>query len=286
MNATERRNRLRQVLAGSACVSPASVYDPLSARAAESVGYELGFLAGSVASETTLGAPDMLGGLTLTELAERVRGITRASDLSLIVDADHGYGNALNVMRTVEELEHAGVAGLTLEDTLLPSAFGSPKEQLISVEEGVGKMKAALAARRDPSLVIVARSSLNLGGLDELIVRLKAYAELGADAFFVAGGLKLLTQLDAMHAAAKLPILLGTVPPALKREELARRGARLMLHGHQPLAASLKALQKTYRHLHAGGAPADLKPDLLPEQDMEKLIREDRYQRWRREFLS
>ena len=102
MNYTERRQRLRKILSGTQCLSPASVFDALSARVAESVGYELGMLAGSVASNTTLGAPDLIV-LTMSEFADQIYRIQRASNLSLLVDADHGYGNALNVMRTVEE---------------------------------------------------------------------------------------------------------------------------------------------------------------------------------------
>src|SRR5687767_4895008 len=124
MTHTERRNRLRELMAGTECLSPASVYDALSARVAKSVGYEIGMLAGSVASNTTLGAPDLIV-LTMTEFADQIRRITRASDLSLIVDADHGYGNALNVMRTVEECEHSGVAAMSIEDTYLPTRLRS-----------------------------------------------------------------------------------------------------------------------------------------------------------------
>src|SRR6476620_10644086 len=150
MNHTQQRNKLRTLLAGSKCLSPASVFDPLSARVAEAVGYEIGMLAGSVASNTTLAAPDLIV-LTLTEFADQVRRIMRASGLSLIVDADHGYGNALNVMRTVEELQHAGVSAMSIEDTALPARFGQKQEELISVEEMVGKLKAAVKARTDPS---------------------------------------------------------------------------------------------------------------------------------------
>src|SRR3990172_4021966 len=123
MSHTEQRNRLRALLAGTKCLSPASVFDPLSARVAEIVGFEIGMLAGSVASNTTLAAPDIIV-LTLTEFADQVRRIMRVSNLSLLVDADHGYGNALNVMRTVQELEHAGVSALSIEDTALPTPFG------------------------------------------------------------------------------------------------------------------------------------------------------------------
>ena len=119
---SERRQRFRQVLAGQECVHPASVYDPMSARMAQSLGFQVGMFAGSIASAAVLGAPDLVV-LTLSELADQARRITRASDLSLLVDADHGYGNALNVMRTVEELESAGVSALTIEDTVLPQAL-------------------------------------------------------------------------------------------------------------------------------------------------------------------
>src|SRR6185503_8459211 len=126
MDHTEERNRFRAVLAGSKCLSPASVYDPLSARIAEAVGYEIGMLAGSVASNSTLAAPDLIV-LTLTEFAEQIRRIKRASNLPLLVDADHGYGNALNVMRTVWELDHAGVSCMSIEDTSLPIRYGQPE---------------------------------------------------------------------------------------------------------------------------------------------------------------
>src|SRR5687767_5307802 len=123
----ERRQRYRHILAGNACLHPASVFDPMSARMAESLGFEVGMFAGSIASATVLGAPDLIV-LTLTEFADQIRRITRASDLSLMVDADHGYGNALNVMRTVEELEAAGVSALTIEDTVLPKPFAGEGE--------------------------------------------------------------------------------------------------------------------------------------------------------------
>src|SRR5439155_18065278 len=105
-----------------------------------------------------LGAPDLIL-LTLSEFAEQAYRINRAFDLPLLVDADHGYGNALNVMRTVHELETAGVAALTIEDTLLPRPFGPAGRALTSIEEGVGKIRAALAARQDPDLSIVGRTT-------------------------------------------------------------------------------------------------------------------------------
>ncbi len=159
MRWTERRQRFRAILEGKDCFHPASVFDPLSARIAEDLGFELGMFAGSVASLAVLGAPDQTL-ITLTEFAEQAHRICRAAALPLLVDADHGYGNALNVMRTVEELETAGIAALTIEDTALPQAYGAgAAAALISLEEGAGKMQAAVAARRDPHLAIVGRTS-------------------------------------------------------------------------------------------------------------------------------
>ena len=139
--------------------------------------------AGSVASMTVLGAPDLIV-LTLSEFADQAYRICRAGDLAVLVDADHGYGNALNVKRTVEELETAGVATLSIEDTALPQGFGAIHEtRLISVEEGVGKMHAALAGRRDPNLVIAGRTSAAaVAGVEDAIARANAYAAAGVDA--------------------------------------------------------------------------------------------------------
>src|ERR1700757_107531 len=175
MTFRHRREQLRAILSGSACIRPGSVYDAISIRIAEDLGFELGMFGGSVASLAVLGDPDVAL-ITLTELAEQMRRMSRASPLPVLVDADHGYGNALNVRRTVQELEAAGAAGLTIEDTLLPQAFGETKTRLISLEEGVGKMKAALDGRGDPSLVIIGRTgAVSIGGLEDTVARAKAY---------------------------------------------------------------------------------------------------------------
>src|SRR6266850_2102699 len=150
MNWSERRRRFRAILKGDRCYHPASVFDPLSARIAQDLGFEVGMFAGSTASLTVLGAPDLIV-LTLPEFAAQAYRICRAGNLPLLVDADHGYGNALNARRTVEELESAGVAGLTIEDTDLPRPFGTSAAQLVTIAEGVGKLRAALAGRQDPS---------------------------------------------------------------------------------------------------------------------------------------
>jgi carboxyvinyl-carboxyphosphonate phosphorylmutase len=286
MSHTDQRKRLRAVFAGTKCLSPASVYDPLSARIAESVGYEIGMLAGSVASSTTLAAPDLIV-LTLTEFADQVRRIMRASRLSLIVDADHGYGNALNVMRTVEELEHAGVSALSIEDTALPVRFGQAEgaDELISLEEMVGKLKAAVAARRDPATMILGRTAaLKVEGTGGAVKRAQAFAAAGVDAIFLVG-VEAADQVRAVHDAAKLPVMVGSAPASITREDFAAAGARVLLQGHQPLPAAAKALREVYTHLFGGGAPADLKDRIASAKEMDALIGSETYRKWQRDYL-
>jgi len=285
MTPTDKRNRLRAILKGDVCKSPATVWDALSARVAEAAGFECGILSGSVCATTVLGAPD-LALQTLTEFAAQVRCITRASDLSVFVDADQGYGNALNAMRTVEELEHAGLAGLAIEDLVMPAHFGRKgADELISVREAVGKLKAALSARRDASLVIVARTaSLRIEPIAQVVERARAYAGTGADALFVTT-LKRLEDLDAIRAAVNIPIMLGSAP-GLTRAEVAARGVRFRLQGHAVLAACAKAMHDTYMHLKADADPEGLKPKLATPEEMARLLKVADYERWNDEYLN
>src|SRR5713226_5856751 len=240
MNWTSRRERFRALLAGPRCVHPGSVFDAISARIAEDLGFEIGMFAGSVASLAVLGAPDLIV-LTLTEFAEQAYRICRAGDLPLLVDADHGYGNALNAKRTVEELETAGVAALTIEDTLLPRPFGETGgPRLISIEEAVGKLRGALAGRQDPSLIIVGRTgAIPATGIDDAIARCKAYEAAGVDALFVLG-IKTRAQLEPVAAAVKVPLILGGAgPEVMDLDYLGAKGVRICLQGHQPFLAGI-----------------------------------------------
>ena len=286
MNLTDRRERYRAILAGDKCVHPASVFDPISARVAEDLGFEVGMLAGSIASFTVLGAPDIIV-LTLTEFAQQIHRICRAGNLSLMVDADHGYGNAFNVKRTVEELESAGVSALTIEDTDLPRPFGSGGASLISIEEGVGKMKAALAGRQDPSLVIAGRTSAaQIVGVEEAIRRTNAYAEVGVDAMFLAG-VSTRAQLEQIHAETDIPLIAGGGGGELSDLNLlAANGVRVALQGHLSFQASVKAVYDTLKALREGVSPADLRDTLASPDLMNQVTRQADYSRWTEEFLK
>jgi carboxyvinyl-carboxyphosphonate phosphorylmutase len=255
----KRRAALRSILSGSACIRPGSVYDAISIRIAEDLGFPIGMFGGSVASLAVLGDPDVAL-ITLTELAEQMRRMSRAASLPVLVDADHGYGNALNVRRTVEELEITGAAGLTIEDTLLPQPFGQTGTQLISLEEGVGKMKAALDARDDPTLVIMGRTgAVSITSLDDAIARARAYEAGGVDALFFTG-VKTRGELEAISAATKLPIVLGGAPDDMADlDYLAGKRVRIALQGHAPFAAATQAVYETLKALRDGQPPKNLK---------------------------
>ena len=286
MNWTDRRDNLRAIIADNRCIHPASVYDGVSARIAGELGFEAMMFAGSVASFTVLGAPDLCV-LTLTEFAQQAYRINRAGSLPLLVDADHGYGNALSVKRTVEELETAGVSGLTIEDTLLPIAFGAGDvPQLIPIAEGVGKMKAALAGRQDPRLVVIGRTSaLAITGVEDTIARLKAYEAAGVDMLFMAGVTKR-AQLDAVAQAVTRPLFLGGVPDdMMDRDYLVARNVKVCLQGHQSYWASVQGVYDTLKALRDGVRPKDLK-NIAGSDTMKRVLREADYAKWSKEFLG
>jgi oxaloacetate decarboxylase len=285
--ATRRRERVRAILAGAAeCLHPASVFDPLSARIGQDLGFELGMFAGSTASLAVLGAPDLIT-VTLTEFAEQCRRICRAApELPVMVDADHGYGNALSVLRTIQEVEGAGIAAATIEDTLLPQPYGAAKPLLTSREEGLGKVRAAMAGRDDAAFVVIARTSaVQIAGVDEAVARARAYEAAGADALFFTG-VKTRAQLAALTEATRIPLILGSIEGELAdRALLAAHRVRIALQGHQGITAAALAVHATLKALRDGVKPADL-TGLPPKEFMPRLMRGGQYAAWTKDFLG
>ena len=286
MKWTERRKRFRDILFGNKCLHPASVFDPMSARIAEDLGFETGVLAGSVSSMAVLGAPDFVT-LTLSELAEQAYRVCRAGNLPLLIDADNGYGNALNVMRTVEELERAGVSALTIEDTDLPMPFAQTgKSRLVSLEEGIGKMRAALEARQDQNLVIVARTgAMGITDQEDALRRIKAYEKSGVDAIFLVG-VRHKDQLEAVHAAVSTPILLAHPGEELDVDYMQSHGVRICLQQHIPFMAAVEAVYKTMKALREGQTQDQVAREYTSPELMKKVRRDDEYQRWTKEYLT
>ena len=287
MDYQPRRDAFRTALEGGRCLAPASVFDPMSACIAEDLGFEIAMFAGSVASMVILGAPD-LAVITATEFAEQAHRICRATTrIPLMVDADHGYGNAHSVRRTVDMLETAGVAAMTIEDTALPAGYGPGGEsRLISIEEGVGKMRAALGGRSDKSLTIIGRTSaLSVTGQEDAIRRCKAYEKEGVDAIFLAS-LKKRADLEAVRDAIKLPIMLGSAPRSIgDRDELAKLNVRVALQGHQTYAAAMAGVERVMRALREGTHPSDM-PDIPGNDFLKTLMRDGQYKKWGVETLG
>jgi len=259
MSISTRRARLRAILGGDSLVPMATIFDPISARFADDMGFAAGLLGGSLASYAVLGAPDLIL-LTLTELAEQVHRCTRAGDVPLVVDADHGYGNALNAMRAIEELDHAGAAAVMIEDTLLPRPYGpSSTAQLLPLDESAGKIKAAVAARGDSDLLVLGRTSAaSITSVDDAVARLCAYAEAGVDGVFVPG-LRTRDELDRIAAAVRVPIAAGSpAEPLADAAYLASRRVRLWSTGHQTFSVAVEALRAAMQAVRDGTASSRL----------------------------
>jgi carboxyvinyl-carboxyphosphonate phosphorylmutase len=286
MNWTPRRHQFRAILTGEKCLHPASVFDPPSARVAEDLGFEVSVLAGSVASMAVLGAPDHVT-ITLTELADHAYRICRAGKTPLLIDADNGFGNALNVMRTVAELETAGVSALTIEDTALPTPFARTETQdLISLDEGVGKMRAALAARQDPGLVIIARTgAIGLSDMNDAINRAKAYEKTGVDALFLVN-IRHKKELKAIHDAVSLPLLMAHPGDELDIEFLQAHGVRICLQMHLPILAALKTAHDTMKALRDGQDQIQIAKNTTSPNLTKISTRDEDYHRWIESFLT
>ncbi len=235
------RTAFREILDGKTCKKAASVFDPISVRMATDLGFEVAILGGSVASLQVLGAPD-ISLLTLNELAEQAARLGRASHIPVIADADHGYGDALNVMRTVTELQKAGVAALTLEDTHLLSKYSERSLHLISIEEAIGKIYAARAARSDSALALIARTHVGASTLADATARVMAYQKAGADAICLVGVTDY-EHLQALTADLSLPIMLINYgdAPLIDGEKLVQANVRVVVNGHAPYLSALKA---------------------------------------------
>lgn len=275
------RNDFRALLASSECYFTASVFDPMSARIAADLGFEVGILGGSVASLQVLAAPDFAL-ITLSEFVEQATRIGRVTRLPVIADADHGYGNALNVMRTITELERAGVAALTIEDTLLPAQYGHKSTDLIPLDEGVGKMRAALEARIDPAMAIIART--NAGQLDDeaAVERVCAYQTAGVDAICLVG-VRDFDHLERLAAPLDIPLMLVTYgnPELRDRARLAALGVRVVVNGHAAYFAAIKATYDCLREQRDIAAS-----ELNASQLATRYSTLDEYREWARDYMD
>lgn len=274
--------RVQKILDEVGALAFPGIYDTLSAKIAEKTGFPMAFVSGYSLAASTIGEPDF-GLLTQTEVVERARHICNSVSIPVIVDADTGYGNPLNVYRTVKDLIAAGAAGCFLEDQVWPKKCGHMRnKKVIEREQYLHKIRAAVEARGDHDFFIVARTDAEaVLGLEEAIARVEAARELGADASFVEAPGSL-DQLKEIGKRAPKPIVAnmieGGLTPVLPKEELAEIGFQLILYPLTGLFAAAATIRDFYQKLHDDGTTLGKESELMQFAEFNDLIGvEDKY---------
>ncbi len=266
--------RLRAAWAAQPIPVP-GVFNALIARIAERLGYQAVYLSGAALSAST-GLPDV-GLLDLGEFVEAARAVTAATSLPLLCDADTGFGEALNVERTVRQFEAAGVAGIHLEDQQLPKRCGHLSgKQLVEPEAMAAKVRAAVAARRDPDFVVIARTDARgVTGFDDAVRRARLYLDAGADAIFPEA-LESAEEFAAFARAVRAPLLANMTEfgkgPVLDFAALTGMGYRMVLYPVTALRAALRAAQETLADILHKGHQRDRLPQMLSRAELYDLL--------------
>jgi methylisocitrate lyase len=270
------QTRIHQILQEVGPTSFAGVYDALSAKLAQRAGFPLAFVSGYSVAATFLGEPD-LGILTQTEMIDHARRICNSVSIPIIVDADTGYGNPLNVFRTVRELIAAGAAGCFLEDQVWPKRCGHLRgKRIVERQEYVQKIRAAAEARGDRDFFIVARTdALAVQGMDEAVARVVAAREAGADASFIEApsSVEELTVIGRLAPAPNVANMIeGGRTPVLPRDELARLGFHLILYPLAGLFSAARSLGQMYAKLRRDGTTTGAEDQLMSFEEFNTLI--------------
>jgi carboxyvinyl-carboxyphosphonate phosphorylmutase len=280
------RDRFREVLARPDCTLAANIFDPLSARIAHMLDYEVCFLSGSVGKVANLGVPDIVL-YNSSDSVDHCRRIMRMADVSLMLDGEEGFGNAVNTMRTIKELEAVGVSAIEIEDNIAPTQFNAWDSGLLSKAEQVGKLEAAVAARNDPGTVIVARTSaLTYCPMDEALDRISAYSQTGVEAVRLTG-LKTREQLEAIHQATPLSLTVLS-PPGDMRDDpefMAANGVRIVMAGNPAYGMAVKAVYDCFKHLKDGGDVAELASSEAPAALLREVNRTDEFIQMQEKYL-
>ena len=270
------QTRIHRILQEVGPTSFAGVYDALSAKLAQRAGFPLAFVSGYSVAATFLGEPD-LGILTQTEMIDQARRICASVSIPVIVDADTGYGNPLNVFRTVRELIDAGAAGCFLEDQVWPKRCGHMRgKRIVERQEYIQKILAAVEARGDRDFFIVARTdALAVQGMDEAVARVVAAREAGADASFIEAPSSV-EELATIGRLAPPPnvanMIEGGRTPVLPRDELAKLGFHLILYPLAGLFSAARSLAQMYAKLRRDGTTTGAEDQLMSFEEFNTLI--------------
>ncbi len=268
--------RLRALLDRPEALVLPGCSDALTARIAVAAGFEAVYATGAGIANTLLGVPDV-GLTTMTELVDQVARIVAAVDVPVVADIDTGFGNAINARRAVVEFERAGVAAIQIEDQVFPKRCGhfSGKE-IVPLPEMLAKLQAVLEARRDPALVVIARTdALAVDGFEAAIERGRAFAEAGADVVFIEAPI-LLDQLAALPGRVPAPLLANMVEggrtPLYGSDELAAMGYRIVLFANTAMRVGARAIRDALAELRATGDSRPLQDRMLSWEDRQALV--------------
>ncbi len=283
------RQKLRKIINGGRYVMVPGAYDPLTARLVQTAGFEAVYLTGGGYSRAN-GLPD-LGLFTMTENIQFISRAVDTVDIPVIGDMDTGYGNALNVIRTVREFEKTGVAGFHLEDQVSPKKCGHYEgKQLVSKKEMVGKIKAALDTRTDPDMIIIARTdSRAVEGFDAAIDRMNAYLEAGADVGFVEAP-QTAEEMAKIPRSISKPALVnifeGGKTPPLPAKQLEEMGFRIGIYPSQTHRAAIFAAQEVLAILRRDGDAASFEKRMASFSDREVAVNTARWSELERRYMS
>ena len=287
------RKRLRARLKNGPLIVAPGIYDAYGARFVEQAGFEAVYMTGNGVSASLLGRPDV-GLVDLTLIANHARRVAACVDIPLICDADTGYGNAVNVRRTVEEFEAAGVAAIHIEDQLSPKRCGQlpGARPVIVLGEAVGKIEAAVAARRDPDFIIIARTDSADGhGLDEAIRRVKAYVRAGADVAFVElkSSPTLLDDLKRVASEVAAPCFVnvdgGGKLGELTAAEIEQLGLRIAIYPGLARGAAGFAIREALGALKRDGNIRAVRGRMLSNQEYNEALGLSDIEAWERKYL-
>ena len=287
---TRKTTRLRKLLAEPGIIAMPCSYDSLTAKLIEKTGYSVVGVTGAGVCAAVLGVPDV-GLMTMTEVLNQTKNIVNATSLPVICDCDNGYGGPVNVMRTVREFEEAGVAGFWIEDQIFPKRCGHFEgKKIVSREEMITKIEAAVETRRDPDLVIIARTDAKaVFGLDEAISRARDYVKAGADMIFVEAPRsrdELRKIASSIEAPQMVNLVEGGKTPLVTIKELEEMGFKIASFSGSSQKIAIRAIQKFLLDFHETGDIRLYLDDMVSLEERSRLLGLDDFYEFEKQFLS
>jgi len=284
------RQTLKQLLKRNKLLVAPGCFDGLSARLVQEAGFEAAYLSGGAVARS-MGIPD-IGLVTMSESIERAVQVVSAINIPIIADADTGYGNAVNLVRSVREFERAGVSAIHIEDQITPKRCGHlDGKEVISLEEMVLKLKAALAARSDPDFAIIARTDARgVNGFEDAVTRANAFAKLGVDAVFFEAPQSEEELAEIPKRVPNIPLLVnvfkGGKTPMLPMDRLEEMGFRIAIYPSETQRAAIHAMRTALSTLKREGTTESIDANLTTFKDRDKVVGLDDWNKIEREFMA